>query len=90
MKRLIDRNFFLKASPGHNIKNKCGIANGILQLNSPTYHAAKVAAHKDVIERGQLQVRGAQVAGQLQAFAVRHAAAPVRRAQRARARRAVV
>lgn len=68
----------------------CNLILFIYALIHNTYHAAEVAAHKDVIERGQLQVRGAQVAGQLQAFAVRHAAAPVRRAQRARARRAVV
>lgn len=55
-----------------------------------THHAAEVAAHKDVIERGQLQVRSAQVTGQLQAFAVRYAAAPVRRTQRARAWGAVI
>lgn len=61
-----------------------------LSLINITHHAAEVAAHKDVIERGQLQVRSAQVTGQLQAFAVRYAAAPVRRAQRARARGAVV
>lgn len=55
-----------------------------------TYHAAKVAAHKDMVERGQLQVGGPQVPGQLQTFTVRHAAAPVRRTQRACARRAVI
>lgn len=55
-----------------------------------TYHAAEVAAHKDVVERGQLQVGGPQVPGQLQTFTVRHAAAPVRRTQRACTRRAFI
>lgn len=54
------------------------------------YHAAKVASDKDVIERGQLQVRGPQVPGELQTFTVRHTAAPVRRAQWARTRRAFI
>lgn len=55
-----------------------------------TYHAAEVAAHKDVVERGQLQVGGPQVPGQLQALAVRHAAAPVGRTQRTCAGRAFI
>lgn len=63
------------------IKTPCDVA---------AYHAAKVAAHKDVVERGQLQVGGPQVPGQLQALTVRHAAAPVRRTQRTCAGRAFI
>lgn len=55
-----------------------------------TYHAAEVATHKDMVERGQFEVGGPQVPGQLQTFTVRHTAAPVGCTQRARTRRAFI
>lgn len=55
-----------------------------------THNAAEVAAHKDVVEGGQFQVGGPQVPGQLETFAVRNAAAPVRRAQWTRAGRSFI
>lgn len=57
------------------------VVNTELQRDGITYHTAEVAAHKDVVERGQLQVGGPQVPGQLQTFTVRHTAAPVRGTQ---------
>lgn len=66
------------------------LTQSIIPCDVTTYHAAKVATHKDVVERGQLQVGGPQVPGQLQTFTVRHTAAPVRRTQRARTWRAFI
>lgn len=66
---------------------------GILLSRPPpasTHNAAKVTAHKDVVEGGQFQVGGPQVPGQLETFAVRDAAAPVRRAERTRAGRSFI
>lgn len=55
-----------------------------------THHTAKIASHEEVVERGQLQVGGAQVPGELEALAVGDAAAPVGRTQGTRAWRALI
>ena len=60
------------------------------QNKGSTHHTAKVASHEDVVQRGQLQVGGPQVPGQLEALAMGHTAAPVRRTQGTSTRRALV
>lgn len=77
---------FLSKSPSSSLTTTCLLNHSSMTplwflCGITTYHAAKVATHKHVVERGQLQVGGPQVPGQLQTFAVRHTAAPVRRTQ---------